>query len=161
MFILSRRVSTGLLGFRSMAGQGSCEQQSRCQGKDHRCGVGKKCVVWLTSDAVSSHSSLDSLVGQLTRDAERVWGYVLQIFSLSVFSRRIWYRYFSIVFEFNSIWKNFYPSVFDSGYSISVTDLYPNTKKLHFYDIDIHCNLIQQKLTLSISDSIFEQKIWK
>ena len=49
-------------------------------------------------------------------------------------------------------------SVFDFEYSISVIDPYSNTKKLHFYDDDIHSNLIRQKLTLSVSDSIFEYK---
>ena len=42
--------------------------------------------------------------------------------------------------------------------SISVTDLYLNTKKLHFYDVHIHYNFIWQKLTLSVSDSVFEHK---
>ena len=37
----------------------------------------------------------------------------------------------------------FYPSVFDSEYSISITDPYLNTKKLHFYNINIHYNLIR------------------
>ena len=46
----------------------------------------------------------------------------------------------------------------NSEYSISVTDLYPNTKKLHFYDVDIYHNLIRQKLTLPVSDFVFEQK---
>ena len=54
--------------------------------------------------------------------------------------------------------EGFYPSVSDSEYSIFVIDPYLNTKKLHFYDIDIHYNLIQQKLTLSVFDSVFEQK---
>ena len=52
----------------------------------------------------------------------------------------------------------FYPSIFDSGYSISVIDPYPNTKKLHFYDVDLHYNLSRQKLTLFVSDFVFEQK---
>ena len=67
-------------------------------------------------------------------------------------------RIFPTVFEFDPVWKGFYPSVSDSEYSISVTDLYSNTQKLHFYDVDIHCNLIQQKLALSVFDSVFEQK---
>ena len=62
------------------------------------------------------------------------------------------------VFEFDPVWKDFYPSVFDSEYPISVTDPYPNAQKLYFYDVDIHYNLIRQKLTLSVSDSIFEYK---
>ena len=52
------------------------------------------------------------------------------------------------------VWKGFYPSVSDFEYPVSVTDPYPNTQKLHFYDVDIHCNLIRQKLALSV----FEQK---
>ena len=63
-----------------------------------------------------------------------------------------------IVFEFDPIWKGFYPSVSVSEYSISVTDPYPNTQKLYFYDVDIYCNLIRQKLALSVFDSVFEQK---
>ena len=43
-----------------------------------------------------------------------------------------WYGYFPTVFEFDPVWKSFYPSVSDSKYSISVTDPYPNTQKLHF-----------------------------
>ena len=61
-----------------------------------------------------------------------------------------------MVFEFDLVWKDFYPSISDSGYSISVTDPYPNSKKLYFYDVDIHCILIRQKLTLSFSDSVFK-----
>jgi len=57
-----------------------------------------------------------------------------------------------------TVWKSFYPSVSDSEYPISVTDPYPNAQKLHFYDVDIHYNLIRQKLTLSVSDSVFEHK---
>ena len=38
------------------------------------------------------------------------------------------------------------------------TDPYPYAQKLHFYDVDIHYNLIRQKLTLSVSDSVFEHK---
>jgi len=71
---------------------------------------------------------------------------------------RKWYEYFPIVFEFDPISNDFYPSISDSEYSISLTDLYPNAQKLHFYDVDIHYNLIRQKLTLYISDSIFEHK---
>ena len=33
-----------------------------------------------------------------------------------------------------------------------------NAQKLHFYDVDIHYNLIRQKLTLFVSDSVFEHK---
>ena len=59
----------------------------------------------------------------------------------------------------NSIWSGrvFYLFVSDSEYSISVTDPYSNTQKLHFYDVDIHCNLIRQKLALFV----FEQKYEK
>ena len=39
-----------------------------------------------------------------------------------------WYGYFLTVFEFNLIWKNFYRSVSDFGFSVSVTDPYSNTK---------------------------------
>ena len=38
------------------------------------------------------------------------------------------------------------------------TDPYPYAQKLYFYDVDIHYNLIRQKLTLSVSDSVFEHK---
>ena len=62
------------------------------------------------------------------------------------------------MFELDPIWKGFYPSVSDSEYLISVTDTYPNAQKLHFYDVDIHYNFIRQKLTLFISDSVFEHK---
>ena len=67
-----------------------------------------------------------------------------------------WYGYFPTVFEFDPVWKDFYPSVSDSEYSISVTNPYSNTQKLHFYDVDIHCNLIRQKLALSVFDSVFD-----
>ena len=33
-----------------------------------------------------------------------------------------------------------------------------DTKSYIFYDVDIHYNLIRQKLTLSVSDSTFEHK---
>ena len=62
------------------------------------------------------------------------------------------------VFVFDLVWKSFYPSVSDFEYPISVTNPYPNDQKLHFYDVDIHCNIIRQKLTLSVSDSVFEHK---
>jgi len=39
---------------------------------------------------------------------------------------RKWYCYFLIVFEFNLVCKNFYSSVFNSEYPISVTDSYLN-----------------------------------
>ena len=52
----------------------------------------------------------------------------------------------------------FYPSVSDSEYPIFITDPYPNAQKLHFYNVDIHYNFIRQKLTLSVFDSLFEQK---
>ena len=45
-----------------------------------------------------------------------------------------------------------------SEYPISVTDPYPNGQKLYFYNVDIHYNLIRQKLTLSVSDSVFKHK---
>ena len=54
--------------------------------------------------------------------------------------------------------KDIYPSVSDFEYPISVTNPYPNAQKLYFYDVDIHYNLIRQKLTLSVFDSIFEHK---
>jgi len=41
---------------------------------------------------------------------------------------------------------------------MSVTDLCPNAQKLYFYDVDIHYSFIRQKLTISISDSIFKHK---
>jgi len=63
-----------------------------------------------------------------------------------------------MVFEFDPVWKDFYPSVSNSEYPISVIDSYPNAQKLHFYDVDIRYNLIWQKLTLSISSSVFEHK---
>ena len=63
-----------------------------------------------------------------------------------------------MVFEFDPVWKDFYPPVSNSEYPISVIDSYPNAQKLHFYDVDIHYNLIRQKLTLSISSSVFEHK---
>ena len=44
----------------------------------------------------------------------------------------------------------FYPSVFDPEYTISVTDPYPNAQKLHFYDVDIHYNLIRIRLRIQI-----------
>ena len=61
-----------------------------------------------------------------------------------------WYEYFPIVFEFDPIWNDFYPSVSDSEYSIFLTDLYPNAQKLHFYDVDIHYNLIRIRLRIQI-----------
>ena len=67
-------------------------------------------------------------------------------------------RIFSDRIRIRSGLEGFHPSVSDSEYPISVTDLYPNAQKLHFYNVDIHYNLIRQKLTLSISDSVFEHK---
>ena len=67
-------------------------------------------------------------------------------------------RIFPIVFEFDPVWKGFYPSVSDFEHPIFVINPYPNTQKLYFYDIDIHCNLIRQKLAQSVFDSVFEQK---
>ena len=52
----------------------------------------------------------------------------------------------------------FYPFISDYEYPISVTDPYSNTQKFYFYDVNIHYNFIRQKLTLSVSDSIFEHK---
>jgi len=66
--------------------------------------------------------------------------------------------FFSTIFEFNPVWKDFYPSVSDSEYPISVTDPYPNAQNLYFYDVDIHYNLIRQKLTLSIFEHKYENK---
>ena len=54
--------------------------------------------------------------------------------------------------------EEFYLSVSDSEDPISVTDPYPNAQKLHFYDVDIHYNPIRQKLTISVSDSVFKRK---
>ena len=48
--------------------------------------------------------------------------------------------------------------VFDFEYLISVTDSYSNAQKLYFYDVDIHYNFIQQKLTLFVFNSVFEHK---
>ena len=67
-----------------------------------------------------------------------------------------WYRYFMIVFEFDLSWKDFYLSISDFGYSIFVTYQYPSTKKWHFYNVNIHYNFIRQKVTLSISNSVFQ-----
>ena len=67
-------------------------------------------------------------------------------------------RIFPTVFEFDPVWKGFYLSVSDFEYSIFVTNLYSNTQKLHFYDVNIHYNLIRQKLILSISGPVFEHK---
>ena len=63
-----------------------------------------------------------------------------------------------IVFEFDPVWKVFYPSVSDSEYPISVTDPYSSAQKLRFYDVNIHYNLIRQKLIVSISGPVFEHK---
>ena len=63
-----------------------------------------------------------------------------------------------IVFELDPIWKNFYSSPI-SRFSISVTDPYPNTKKLYFYDVNIHYNFIRQKLILSVSDSYLNKNM--
>ena len=57
-----------------------------------------------------------------------------------------------------SVWKGFYPSVFDFEYPVSVTDPYPNAQKLHFYNVDIHYNFIWQKLTISIFEHKYENK---
>ena len=62
------------------------------------------------------------------------------------------------VFEFDPVWKDFYPSVSNSEYPISVTDSYPNAQKLYFYDVDIYYDHIRQKLIVSVSDSVFEHK---
>ena len=62
------------------------------------------------------------------------------------------------VFEFDLVWKDFYPSVSNSEYHIFVPDLYPNAQKLYFYDVDIYYDLIRQKLILSVSDSVFKHK---
>ena len=67
-------------------------------------------------------------------------------------------RIFPIEFEFDPVWKGFYPSISDFEYPIFVINPYPNAQKLHFYYVDIHYYLIRQKLTLSISDSVFEYK---
>ena len=67
-------------------------------------------------------------------------------------------RIFPDHIRFDPICRGFYPSVSDSEYPISVTDLYPNPQKLHFYDVNIYYNFIWQKLTISISDSVFEHK---
>ena len=57
-----------------------------------------------------------------------------------------------------SVWKGFYPFVFDFEYPVSVTDPYPNAQKLHFYNVDIHYNFIWQKLTISIFEHKYENK---
>ena len=77
---------------------------------------------------------------------------------MSVCSRDVNGEYFPTVFEFDLVRKGFYLSVSDSEYLLSVTDPYPNAQKLYFYDVDIHYNLIRQKLTLSVSESVFEHK---
>ena len=71
---------------------------------------------------------------------------------------RKWYGYFSILFEFDLVWTDFYLFVFDFEHPIFVTDSYPNAQKLYFYDVDIHYNFIRQKVTLFVSDSAFEYK---
>ena len=70
---------------------------------------------------------------------------------MSVCSRDVNGEYFPTVFEFDLVRKGFYLSVSDSEYLLSVTDPYPNAQKLYFYDVDIHYNLIRQKLILSVS----------
>ena len=65
-------------------------------------------------------------------------------------------RIFPDRIRFYPICRGFYPSVSDSEYPISVTDPYSNAQKLRFYDVNIHYNLIRQKLTLSVSNSVFE-----
>ena len=50
---------------------------------------------------------------------------------------------FLIIFKFDPVWKILCSSIFDFGYLISITDSYLNTKKLYFYDINIHYNLIR------------------
>ena len=40
--------------------------------------------------------------------------------------------------------------------SNNITNPYPNAQKLYFYDVDIHYNLIRQKLTLFVS--VFKHK---
>ena len=78
-----------------------------------------------------------------------------------------WYEYFLIVFKFDPIWKSFYPSVSDSE---NIHYPYSDTKSCIFmmsisitifFDTNIHYNLIGQKLTLSIYNSIFKQKYEK
>ena len=80
------------------------------------------------------------------------------LYFIVVFAAWKWYGYFPTVFEFSPIWKGFYPSISDSEYPISVIDPYLNAQKLYFYDVDIHYNLIQQKLILYVSDFVFEHK---
>jgi len=67
-------------------------------------------------------------------------------------------RIFPDRIQIRSDLEEFYLSVSDSEDPISVTDSYQNAQKLHFYDVDIHYNLIWQKLTLSVSGFVFEQK---
>ena len=69
-----------------------------------------------------------------------------------------WYGYFPTVFEFDPVCNGFYPSVSDSEYPLFITNPHPSAQKLHFYDVNIHYNLIRQKLTLFVSDSVFEHK---
>ena len=67
-------------------------------------------------------------------------------------------RIFTNCIRIRSGLEGFYLSISDSEYSISVTDPYQNTKKLHFSDVIIYYNLIRQKLTIFVSDSVFEPK---
>ena len=41
-------------------------------------------------------------------------------------------RMFPDVLKFYPAWKDFYTSIFDSGYSISITNMYPDTKSYFF-----------------------------
>ena len=63
-----------------------------------------------------------------------------------------------VLIFFDRIRIRFGMFVFDFEYLISVINPYLNAQKLYFYDVDIHYNFIRQKLTLSVSDSIFEHK---
>ena len=68
-----------------------------------------------------------------------------------------WYGYFLTIFEFDPVWKGFirpYPIRVSNIRNRSVSEC----SKVIFYDVDIHYNSIRQKLTLSVSDSVFEHK---
>jgi hypothetical protein len=82
------------------------------------------------------------------------YGYFPTVFEFDL----VWKSFYPSIFDFDLVWKSFYPSIFDFEYSIFITDPYPNAQNLYFYDVDIYYNFIRQKLTLSISDSVFEHK---
>ena len=97
-------------------------------------------------------------IGRLVSLHRSIPQHACNLFMSGALARCKWYGYFRTVFEFELVWKDFYPSVSDSEYPLSITDPYPNAQKLYFYDINIHYNLIRQKLTLYIFNSVFEHK---